>query len=204
MLDPLPPFWSIYIFSSKMVFTQSSPPLDNPGHHGREWAEQSALDQCGCAWFFLDQAIFLPDRKKSLYNSNVAKVSIVKWIFVDGNLFFGLLYDLEFALKTPIFKQKIWYARNDTPNHKNPNPRPLHDRYFWNITIIKWSQICQNSIGTCSFRDVFSKDPFSIKFPIIAVRALCQGEQVVKNGFQRVFLDLMTFLPHTNISLLNF
>ena len=37
------------------------------------------------------------------------------------------------------------------------------------------------------FKDIFSKDPFFIKFPIIAVQALRQGERVAKNGFKRFF-----------------
>ena len=136
---------------------------------------------------------------RPLYNSNVAKVSIVKWsqnwTFLDRKHFFGLPYDLKFALKTAIF-QKFGYARNDTSGHKNLFLLPLYNRYFWHITIVKCSQICQNSIRMCFFRDIFSTYPFSIIFPIIAVRALRQGERVVKNGFERVFLGPYD-IPHT-------
>ena len=49
-----------------------------------------------------------------LYNSNVAKVSIVKcsqnWIFVDRNHFFGLPYNFKITLKTAIF-QKNWVCQ---------------------------------------------------------------------------------------------
>ena len=44
-----------------------------------------------------------------LYNSNVAKVYIVKcsqnWIFVDRNLFFGLPYDFKITLKRQFSKK---------------------------------------------------------------------------------------------------
>ena len=75
---------------------------------------------------------------RPLYNSNVAKVSIVKWsqkwIFVDGNAFFGLPYDFQITLKTAIL-QIFGYARNDTAGHKIPTLRPHCNRYFCHITI---------------------------------------------------------------------
>ena len=44
------------------------------------------------------------------YNSNVAKVYIVKWsqnwIFVDGNLFFGLPYDFKLFAQGSLQKKK--------------------------------------------------------------------------------------------------
>ena len=77
-------------------------------------------------------------------NSNVAKVSIVnwsqKWIFVDGNAFFGLPYDLKIILRTAIL-QIFGDARTDTSGHKNPFLRPLYNWYFCHITIVKWSHI---------------------------------------------------------------
>jgi len=79
-----------------------------------------------------------------LYNSNLSKVSIVKWsqkwIFVDGNAFFGLPFDLKNTLKTAIL-QIFGDARAGTSGHKNPFLRPLYNRYFCHITIVKWSQI---------------------------------------------------------------
>ena len=63
------------------------------------------------------QAVFLTpsplfdeflDNPRPLYNSNMAKVSIVKWsqkwIFVDGNPFFGPTPYFEIALKPAVFK----------------------------------------------------------------------------------------------------
>ena len=81
---------------------------------------------------------------RSLFNSNVAKVSIVKCsrnlIFVDGNPYFGLPYDFKIALKQAIFP-KFGYAGNDTSGHKNTILRPLNNRYFCHINIVKWSGI---------------------------------------------------------------
>ena len=86
---------------------------------------------------------------RPLYNSNMAKVSIVKWsqklIFVDGTPFFRPTPDFEIALKTAIFKI-FGYARNGTSVNKIPFLRPLYDRYFCHITIVKWSRIIQKSI----------------------------------------------------------
>ena len=45
---------------------------------------------------------------RPLYNSNVAKVSVVKWsqnlIFVDANAFFGLPYDCQITFKSQFCK----------------------------------------------------------------------------------------------------
>ena len=135
---------------------------------------------------------------RPLYNSNMAKVSIVKWsqnwIFVDGTPFFGPTPDFEIALKTAIFKI-FGYARNGTSVNKNPFLRPLYNRYFCHITIVKWSRIIQKSIKKCVFWDIFILGPFSIKFPIIAVRALRQGKGQIKNGFQSDFLGPYD-IPH--------
>ena len=60
----------------------------------------------------------------------------------------------------------------------------------------RFVKIPSNSINQCFFRDFLPKDPFPIKFPIIAVWALRQGEGVVKNGFERVFLGPHD-IPHT-------
>ena len=91
------------------------------------------------------------------------------WIFVDGNPFFGLIYNFKITLKTAIF-QKCGYARNDTFGHGNLNLRPLYNRYFCHITTLKWSQICQNFIKKCFLGDILFFGKFSIQFPIIAVK----------------------------------
>ena len=60
---------------------------------------------------------------------------------------------------------------------------------------MKWFRICQNSIRKCFFGDILFKDKFSIKFLILAVRALRQGEGLIKNGFQSDFLGPYD-IPH--------
>ena len=103
----------------------------------------------------------------------MAKVSIVKWsqkwIFVARTPFFSLTPDFKIALKTAIFKIN-GYARNGTSVHKNQFLRPLYNRYFCHITIIKWCRISKKSIRKCFFRDILILGPFSIKFPIVAFK----------------------------------
>ena len=68
---------------------------------------------------------------RPLYNSNIAKVSIVKWSqnwsFVARNPIFGLTPDFKIALKNAILK-KNWHARNGTSVNKNLFLRPLKNR----------------------------------------------------------------------------
>ena len=94
---------------------------------------------------------------------------------MDGNTLFGLPYDFEFALKAEIFQKKMGMPDITLPATKNPNLKPLYNRHFWHIAIIKFSQIFQNFIRKSFFKGIFSKDPFFIKFPIIAVRAKING-----------------------------
>ena len=69
---------------------------------------------------------------KSIYCKVVLELD-----FCGRNPFFGLPCDLKFPLKTTIFQQKNWYARNNISDHKNPNSRLLYNRYLLHITIIK-------------------------------------------------------------------
>ena len=70
--------------------------------------------------------------------------------------------------------------------------RPLYNRYFCHITIIKWSRTCQNSTGKYFFVEIFFNETFYIKFTIKAVRAKVKdGSKMVSKV---IFLDLMTFL----------
>ena len=126
------------------------------------------------------------------------KVPVVKWsrkwIFVARSVFSGIpmfLGNCHFQCKFEIIGQ----AKKGLSVQKSPILRPLYNRYFCQITIIKWSRIHQNSTRKCFFGDIFSKYPFSIIFPIIAARALRQGEGRVKNGFQSDFLGPYD-IPH--------
>ena len=91
---------------------------------------------------------------RPLYNSNMAKVFIVKWsqklIFVDGTPFFGPTPDFEIALKTAIFKI-FGCARNGTSVNKNHVLRPLYSKYFCHITIVEWYRKNKKSIKKCIF-----------------------------------------------------
>ena len=68
---------------------------------------------------------------RPLYNSNMAKVSIVNWsqiwMFVDGNPFFGSTPDIEIELKTKKFKI-FGYPRNGFSINKSLFLRPLYNR----------------------------------------------------------------------------
>ena len=77
---------------------------------------------------------------RPLYNSNVAKVSIVKWsqilISAVGSRVSGITIFYKNALKTQFF-EIFGYVRNGTSNSQNLNLRPLYNRYFCHITIVK-------------------------------------------------------------------
>ena len=91
---------------------------------------------------------------RPLNNINMAKVSIVKWsqkwIFVDGSAISGIPKYLENCCFQCNFKIWCW-AEKGISGHKNSILRPLYDRYFCHITIVKWSWISQKSIRKCTF-----------------------------------------------------
>ena len=125
----------------------------------------------------------------------MAKVSIVKWsqkwIFVDGTPFFGPTPDFEIALKTAIFKI-FGYARNGTSVNKNPFLRPLYNRYFCHITIVKWSRIIQKSIKKCIFLDILILGPFSIKFLTVTLKIYQHRKEKSYRGSRDSFGNGMT------------
>ena len=110
---------------------------------------------------------------RPLYNSNMAKVPIVKWsqncIFVDRNSISGSPQVLKNAYKTGIFK-KFGNARNDTSVHKIQILRPLYNRYFCHITIKKWSRNCTRTIRKCFFCNIYFFTPFPIEISITPLK----------------------------------
>ena len=125
----------------------------------------------------------------------MAKVFIVKWsqkwIFVDGTPFFGPTPDFEIALKTAIFKIH-GYAKNGTSVNKIPFLRPLYNRHFCYITIVKWSQNIQKSIKKCIFWDIFILGPFSIKFPTVVIKIYQHRKENSYRGSRDSFGNGMT------------
>ena len=125
----------------------------------------------------------------------MAKVSIVKWsqklIFVDRTPFFGPTPDFEIALKTAIFKI-FGYVRNGTSVHKNPFLRPLYNRYFCHITIVKWPRIIQNSSKKCIFWDIFILGRFFIKFPVVTLKTYHNWKEKSYRGSRDSFGNGMT------------
>ena len=77
---------------------------------------------------------------RPLHNSNVAKVSIVKWsqilIFMDKSPVSGKAHFFKKALKTQII-DNFGYARNGISGSVNQNLSSLNNRYFCHITIMK-------------------------------------------------------------------
>ena len=103
---------------------------------------------------------------RPLYNSNVAKVYIVKWsqiqICVAGSVISGISTFLGFQYYFKIIGQ----AKKGVSVHNNPILRPLYDRYFCHISIIKWFQICQNSIKKNFFGEIFCFAFTPMYFPL--------------------------------------
>ena len=125
----------------------------------------------------------------------MAKVLIVKWsqnmIFVNGNPFFGPTPDFEIALKTAIFKI-LGCARNGTSVNKNHVLRPLYNRYFCHITIVKWSWNNKKTIKQFIFLDIFILGPFSIKFPIVTFETYHHRKEKSYRGSRDNFGNGMT------------
>ena len=95
--------------------------------------------------------------------------------------------------------KKVGYARNDTSNHKDLILRPLYTRYFWHITNIKWSHICQNSIRKCFLETFFQNIHFLFYFPLWLFEHYVKVNEWSKRVSKGFFLDLITFLTHLNI-----
>ena len=55
------------------------------------------------------------------------------------------------------------YARNCTSGSGNQNPRPLYNRYFCHITIMKWSQIYTRTMRKGFFLGYLKK---KLHFPL--------------------------------------
>ena len=110
---------------------------------------------------------------RPLYNSNMLKVSIVKWsqnkIFVAEVTFLAYPIFWNIAVSMQMLNLRVG-QKTGLCHKKSPILRPLYIKYFChNTTIIKWSRIFQNSNRKCSFGYTFFKDTFCIKFTIKAV-----------------------------------
>ena len=125
----------------------------------------------------------------------MAKVSIVKWSqkwgFVDGSAISGIPNYLENCRFQCNFK--IWgLAKKGSSVHKNPFLRPLNNRYFCHITIVKWSRINQKSIRKCIFGDIFILGLFSIKFLIVKLKIYHHRKEKSYSGSRDSFGNGMT------------
>ena len=108
---------------------------------------------------------------RTLYNSNIPKVSLVKWsqnkIFVAGSVISGIPKLKKKSVFSIILNLRVGQKSSLYPK-KSPILRPLYNRYFCHISIIKWSRICQNSTRKCVFGDIFLK----INFPLNSLSKL--------------------------------
>ena len=125
----------------------------------------------------------------------MAKVSIVKWSqkwwFVDGSAISGIPNYLENCHFQCNFK--IWgWAKKGSSVHKNPFLRPLYNRYFCHITIVKWSRINQKSIRKFIFWDILILGPFSIKFAIVTLKIYHHRKEKSYRGSRDSFGNGMT------------
>ena len=89
-------------------------------------------------------------------NSNVAEVSIIKsnliLILAVGSRVSGITIFSKMHQKHIFFS--FWgggVVRNGTSDSQNQNLRPIYNRYFCHITIIKWSQNCTRAIRKSFF-----------------------------------------------------
>ena len=125
----------------------------------------------------------------------MAKVSIVKWsqkwIFVYGSAISGIPKYFENCRFQCNFK--IWgRPKKGSSVHKNPFLRPLYNRYFCHITIVKWSRIIQKSMKKCNFLDIFILGPFSIKFPTVTLNIYQHRKEKSYRGSRDSFGNGMT------------
>ena len=125
----------------------------------------------------------------------MAKVSIVKWsqkrIFVYGSVISGIpkyFQNCRFQ-----WNFKIWgQPKKGSSVLKNQFLRPLYNRYFCHITIVKWSRIIQKSIKKCVFYDIFILGPFPIKFPTVTPKIYHHVKEKSYRGPMEVFGNGMT------------
>ena len=88
----------------------------------------------------------------------------------------------------------IWgWTKKEISVHKNSNPRPLNNRYFCHITIIKWSQINKkNPSERAYFEKFLILDLFPNKFPIVTLKIYHHQKEKSYRGPMEVFGNGMT------------
>ena len=123
------------------------------------------------------------------------KVSIVKWSqkwnFVYGSAISGIPKYFENCRFQCNFK--IWgRLKKRRSVYKNPFLRPLYNRYFCHITIVKWSWIIQKSIKKCNFWDIFILGPFSIRFSTVTLNIYQHRKEKSYRGSRDSFGNGMT------------
>ena len=107
---------------------------------------------------------------RPLFNSNMTKVSVIKWYqnctrtIRSGVV--GIPKYLKNACEAGYFKIFV-YAKDTTSDSPRSILRPLYNRYFCHITIEKWSQICTRTIRNGFFKDILFFGSLPIVIPIV-------------------------------------
>ena len=107
---------------------------------------------------------------RPLFNSNMTKVSVIKWsqnctrTIKSGVV--GIPKYLKNACKAGYFNI-FGYAKNTTSDGPSSILRPLYNRYFCNITIEKWSRIGTRTIRKCLFENIMFLGAFPTVIPIV-------------------------------------
>ena len=108
-------------------------------------------------------------------------VSVIKWSqnctkTIRSDVV-GIPKYIKNARKAGYFK-KLYYAKNTTSDGPSSILRPLCCRYFCQITIEKWSQICTRTITKGFFKDILFLGLFPIVIPIVNLIANLDHEGV--------------------------
>ena len=118
---------------------------------------------------------------RPLFNSNMTKVSVLKWSQNCTRTIrigvVGIPKFLKNACKAGYFTI-FGYAKNITSDGPTLILRPLYNRYFCHITIEKLSQICTRTIRNGFFKDIQFLASFPIVVPIVNIIANLDHEGV--------------------------
>ena len=130
----------------------------------------------------------------------MTKVSFVKWslkwIFVYRSAIYGIPKYFENCCFQCDFK--IWgRPQKGSSVHKNQFLRPLYNRYFCHITIVKWSRIIQKS---SAFFEIFLLQPlFPFKFPTVTLKIYQHQKEKSYRGLRDSFGNGMTIDQGNNL-----
>ena len=128
---------------------------------------------------------------RPLFNSNMTKVSVLKWSHnwtrTIRSGVFGIPKYLKNACKAGYFNF-FGYVKNTTSDGPTSILRALYNRYFCHFTIEKWSQICTMTIINDFFKDIKFLALFHIVIPIVNIIANFDHERVELSPWKVLWL----------------